>query len=241
MIIKNYTIIALSLISKRLGRGKYFRKKIFSSKNILEKNYQIKSDFSFLQVGANDGISFDFLYDFVVKRNSSGIVIEPVKEYFDELYNNYKNHSAIIKINKAVHKNKKRVTIYKVDLAKINYYPEWVKGIASFNISNITKFGFINKDHIQKEVVLADKLMNLINSYNVSYFDYFQIDTEGYDYEIIKMFDFKIFKPNLIKAEFINLNDIEKKLMRKILKNNGYYVFQEGLDIVGVNLKKISL
>lgn len=73
------------------------------------------SDFAFLQVGANDGKSFDFLYDFVVNRNSKGIVIEPIREYFEELYETYRLYPEILKINKAVNIKTGSVSLYKID------------------------------------------------------------------------------------------------------------------------------
>tara|TARA_R110000787_G_scaffold57566_1_gene131412 strand:+ start:226 stop:951 length:726 start_codon:yes stop_codon:yes gene_type:complete len=241
MIIKNYIYIASALVSKKLGRGKYFRKKLFSTRRILEKNFSINSNFSFLQVGANDGKSFDSLYGFVIKRDVSGIVIEPIKEYFDELCVNYKNHDKILKINKAVHENKKSVSIFKVDTSKFDLYPDWVKGIASFNIDHLTKFDFIKREHIIEEQVIAEDLMGIVNENNIMSFDYFQIDTEGYDYHVINMFDFSMFKPKMVKAEYINLTIEEKKKIKKVLETNGYYVFFQGMDIIGVDLKRIKL
>src|SRR5690606_12891373 len=153
VLIKNYIPIFLAIISKKIGRGKYYRKKLFSTRRILEKNYKNNCEFSFVQVGANDGISFDFLYHFVIKRNSTGVLVEPVKEYFDELSINYKKYNRILKVNKALHKTEKKAIIYKVDKTKIDLYPDWVKGIASFDKTNLTKFNVINLQHIVKEVV----------------------------------------------------------------------------------------
>jgi len=241
MIIKNYIYIFFAILSKTFGRGKYFRKKLFSTPRILKENFPENNEFSFLQVGANDGVSFDFLYHFVIKREISGIVIEPIKEYYNELCENYKTFNNVLKVNKAVHEKDNSAIIYKIDKTKVNLYPKWVKGIASFDITNLTKFEFIKKEHIITEEVVAEHLMKIVLDSKIQYFDYFQIDTEGYDYCVVKMFDFFKFKPKIVKAEFVNLTTKEKDEMKKKLVNNGYYVFYEGLDIVGVNLKKISL
>lgn len=241
MIINNYICIIASKFSKKIGRGKYFRKKVFSTKRILEKNFLSDTSFSFVQIGANDGISFDFLYFFVTNRRSTGILVEPVKEYFDELCSNYLDYPAILKVNKAVHRTEKNAVIYKIENSKRNLYPDWVKGIASFDKSNLTKFDILQEEHIVEELVEAETLMNIINEREFKNFDYLQIDTEGYDFKIVEMFDFSKFKPSIIKAEFINLSDEEKLKMKKRLVSNGYFVFFEGLDIVGVDLGKIRL
>ena len=65
--IKNYLLISIIKVLNRIGRGFVLRKKTFSSQYILERNFPENKNFNFIQVGANDGISFDFLYDFVTK------------------------------------------------------------------------------------------------------------------------------------------------------------------------------
>ena len=241
MVLKNYFLISVAQISRFMGRGKYFRKKLFCCQRIMEKNFHRQSRFSFVQVGANDGVSFDFLYNFVINRKSKGIVIEPIKEYYKELCENYKNQPNILKINKAINKVAGNVKLYKVDSSKIELYPDWVKGIASFNLNHLTKFEFIKKEHILEERVKAEPLMNIINKCNLSGFDYFQVDTEGYDYEVVDMFDFEKYKPKMVKAEYVNLSMEEKKKIKTKLRSNRYYVFFQGLDIVGIDMKRIKL
>lgn len=241
MIFNNYKIVLLSNLSKRFGRGAYYRKKIFNTQRILNKNYPVNSSFSFLQVGANDGVSFDFLFDFVVQRQIKGVVIEPIKDYYEELCQNYKPYPNVIKVHCAVHKDKSNILVYKVANSKFELYPDWVKGIASFDITNITKFDFIKEEHIEAEQVLAKPLMQIVEESKIEAIDYFQIDTEGYDFEVIQMLDFKKLKPKLIKAEYVNLSAIEKEMMTKLLHTHGYYVFFEGIDIIGINLKKMWL
>lgn len=241
MLLKNYYFITLAKLSKNLGRGKYYRKKLFSTRRILENNYPLGEPFSFLQVGANDGVSFDSLYSFVTKRKISGIAIEPINNYFLELCKNYSAYPDVLCINKAVHETASSATIYKVNETMIKHYPDWVKGIASFSKEHITKFDFIDPVHIQEEIVEAAHLMNIIENTQLKSFDYFQVDTEGYDLKVINMFDFRNYKPKIIKAEYINLAADEKKAMRKILKKHGYFVFSQGLDIIGIDLNKIKL
>ncbi|WP_338733327.1 FkbM family methyltransferase [Mangrovimonas cancribranchiae] len=239
--IKNYKQVFLASISKVFGRGKYYRKRLFDLKRILEKNYPQKSDFNFIQVGANDGVSFDFLYHFVIKRNCSGVVIEPIAEYFEELLENYKDYENIIKVRTAVHNHLKSVQIYKIDNETFHLYPKWVKGIASFQKSNLTKFEIIKPEHIIKETVLAAPLMKIIDLDMFQKVDYFQVDTEGYDFEIINMIDFTKINPKIIKAEYVNLNEEDKISMEKFLKLQGYFVFKQGLDLVGIKLNKVIL
>jgi transcription antitermination factor NusG len=77
--LKNQLFIFIYKLKYKINRRNY---KLYSFKRSLEKTFKTNKEFSFIQVGANDGISFDDLYDFVTKRKSFGVVIEPVKVTF---------------------------------------------------------------------------------------------------------------------------------------------------------------
>ncbi len=239
--LKNQFLILVIQISNKFGRGFELRKKIFSSQRILEMNFPKNRKFSFIQVGANDGISFDFLYEFAISRQSSGLVIEPVMDYFNELVINYKDYPEIKKINKAVHCFEKSKRIFKIKESRKQNYPDWVRGMASFD-ENHHKRQNILKEDMEVENVSADTLMNIISdSYSNKKIDYLQIDTEGYDMEILKMLDFTIVKPSLIKYEHVNLGEADFKASKKLLMDQEYLLYNEGYDIIGIDLHRIRL
>ena len=224
--------------------NKVFRKNkntFFNSLRILENNFPQSKEFKFIQVGANDGMSFDHLYDFVVKRDSKGIVIEPLKEFFQKLELNYFKFKDIIKINKAVHPTSKEVYIYKVVENALSKYPLWVQGSASFDSEHLKKLNIDSKD-ISKLTVICDNLMNIyIQNYHFTLVDYLQIDTEGFDFEVLKMIDFNLLKPSIIKYEHTNLNKIDLTKSIRLLRDNGYFIFYETEDIIACLLGKIKL
>lgn len=226
---------------RKLGRGKYLTRKAFSSRRMLERNFPKSTNFNFIQVGANDGVSFDFLYEIVVNRKSSGLVIEPIKEYFDVLVLNYIEFENIVKENKAVHPTQKEFSIYKVKKEAYDKYPDWAKGIASFNPSHHEALNIKTSD-ICEVLVACDHLMNIINKNDKNKeIDYFQVDTEGFDYEVIKMIDFKIIKPKILKFESVSLSVEDINSVCNLLKKQNYYIFNEDNDTVAVDLKKIRL
>lgn len=86
------------------------------------KNYRLKNDFKpletlfyktlhpnffFIQIGANDGVSFDPIYKLVTKEKVKGIAIEPVTDIFEKLKINYKKHQQVKLLNLAIHKDQK--------------------------------------------------------------------------------------------------------------------------------------
>lgn len=235
-----FWVFVTSILSN-FGRGYNFKKNLFNCELILKRNFKEKTNFSFIQVGANDGVSFDFLYSFVINRKSRGVVIEPIVEYFEDLVKNYVEYPNIVKVNKAVHKTNKSINIYKIDSSKKHRYPEWVKGLASFDKAHHLKTGIDTNDIIEEEV-LADTLMNIINeNYTNKKLDFFQIDTEGYDFEVLKMLDFSEMRPKIIKYESVNLKIEEVKELKVLLKQKKYYSFVEKGDTIAVDLERIRL
>jgi FkbM family methyltransferase len=236
VLLSNY----LKLIYKKIKALSYFPKS-YSIKNILYKNFRPGTPFVFIQVGANDGISHDFLYEFVMQHESTGIVIEPLSDYFELLQENYAYTSSIYKVKKAVHSHLKKVPMYRVDPMRLNELPAWASGIGSLDPKHYKKSG-LPEDYIIIEYVEADHLMNIIKTFAISMdIDLLQIDVEGYDFEVLKQVDFSNLKPKLIKLEYMNLSKEDLADAVKTLKANGYYCYYEDIDLVGVDLKLIKL
>lgn len=240
--VRNYIFLLLRIIFKLIPHK--IKKSIrldLNFERILKKNYPENQPFCFIQVGGLDGKSFDGLYNFVKDRNSSGIIIEPLEDYFLKLKENYSFNKNIELINKAVHPKLKEVTLYRVNPSAISGLPDWATGIASLDKDHHKKSG-INSKFIVSEDVPADHLMilvrQLIRSHKV---DLFQCDVEGFDLETIKMIDFASFKPSIIKFEYVNLNRNQISEAHRLLKSQGYFCFYQFPDIIALQLKKILL
>lgn len=189
----------------------------------------------FIQIGANDGRSFDPIYQFVTRNHSRvrGIVVEPVREYFDELVVTYKKYPSVIAINSAIHNSEREMTLYKVDPDRMKGLSAWAKGIASFDGRHHTLSG-IPSDAIVSEKVRCMPLNELLESHRVAEIDLLQIDTEGYDSEIIRNLDFGTIKPRIIHFE----HGLPAKIMSRqtflsvseVLHRNGYEIAIEHYD-----------
>ena len=193
---------------------------------------------SFIQIGGNDGISFDPLYDFVRANHHQvkGIVVEPLNDYFKQLSFNYRNYPNITPIEIAVHKSEKEMTIYRVAPDKLSDYPAWAKGISSFNKEKLIKSDKIDPGAIISEKVPCISLGQLVRDHHLSSVDLLQIDTEGYDFEIVSAIDFSLIKPTLIHFE----HGVSKGIMsrqnlarlRELLHQNAYELWLTEWDAV---------
>lgn len=185
----------------------------------------------FVQVGANDGVSFDTLYAKVMQHRCAGLVIEPLPDKFALLAKNYAAHPLVTPVRFAVHASAESIDLFRVSVEGERQLPQWVSGIASFDRDHLVKHSV--PDHfIVTERVPCTTLMSLLERHAYLDANILQIDTEGYDGEIIKMIDFQKFKPSLIKYEHKNLSTTEAADVKALLLKNGYRVYKSGSDTV---------
>ncbi len=192
-------------------------------------------DFFFVQIGANDGRRADDSYDFIIRHHLKGIVVEPLKDMFERLSENYASEPQIIKINKAIHQTAKSMPLYRIkNDANV---PDWCHGIASFDKSHLMdgarKVPDIEK-YIIEESVECISLDELFSQTGVEQVSFLQIDTEGYDYEIIKMIDFNKLKPEIIRYECSVFSKQDNQSCIDLLAQQGYRFFDEGNDIIAL-------
>ena len=196
---------------------------------IYKKNHK---DFFFLQIGANDGKRFDPIFNVVKSLNLRGIALEPVKEYYNDLVVNYKN-SRVIPVNKAIYEENKKISIFK---ARGNTnLPEWSKGIASLNPQHYKKSNTDEKN-IVEEVVDAITFEKLFEDFDIKNIDLLQIDTEGYDYNLLKLFPFDKFQPSIVHFEhgfpnkIMSIEQISE--ITSLLLNYGYKIIMKEYDCI---------
>ncbi|MBK9465376.1 MAG: FkbM family methyltransferase [Chitinophagaceae bacterium] len=70
--------------------------------------------------------------------------------------------------------------------------------------------------------------------------DLLLIDTEGYDFEILKTIDFSNFRPDLLIFEVSNLDRKDFNASIEILKKNEYQVYINHIDCIALK-KNIHL
>lgn len=229
MFIKNQVMNILQYVVGLYGyeivKKSFFDKEL---KKLLQKN-----DFFFIQVGAHDGVRFDCLYTTITPYDISGIVIEPIKKYYRRLAINYEEYKKVVPLSIALHPTAETADLYYVDIEQLHDLPKWSAGIGSFYKKHHDKTN-IPDECVIKENVQCQHLMDIIEKYNVKSIDLLQIDTEGFDFEILKMLNFKKIKPQLIKYEFVNLDKNTQQKSIQFLENAGYKVCIESSDAVAI-------
>jgi len=193
---------------------KKFRK--FSAYHALDKkllNYINYKNGFYIDCGANDGVNQSTTWYFEKYLNWHGVLIEPVPEVFNELKNN---------------RNKN------------NYFYNYALVSKKYNQHKIN-FTFNNKDFLQAKVALhthPHKNENIIrvkcktlekildNTKIPKLIDFFSLDVEGYEFEVLEGINFNStkFKYILVETQFpekIN-NFLNKKKYKFVDRLSNY-------------------
>ena len=184
---------------------------------IINKNFNK----TFLEFGATDGI--DLSNSYVLEKNLgwSGSLSEPSPQWHKNLKNNRPNCKIITKCIWS--KSGEVLDFFESDvgvLSTINDYKESDKVSIPGNTIERVRSGKLVK---VETISLNDVIHKFFNSVAPSYVS---IDTEGSEYDILKFFNFKKFRPIVFTIEH-NFTEIENKIDSLMFKNDYVRVFKE--------------
>jgi FkbM family methyltransferase len=180
---------------------------------------------TFIQVGANDGSFSDPLRKYVLRHKWKGILVEPQPDVFDRLKKNYAGlEDRLIFENAAVSSQGTEMVIYRAPGATDDYAPS----VASGNPKVVARQLGVNVQDLAKITVPVVRLNDLVLRHKFQDVDLLQIDTEGFDWQVLQTLDLSKTQPRLIQLEHGHLSpdDIDKTV--KHLNAAGYHVYFGG-------------
>lgn len=173
-------------------------------------HYKMKKGGYFLEIGASDGINLSNTYLLEKKYNWSGICIEPIKDDYDKLIINRTCHCC----NLAIYSNSGEELEFDI----YDYHSS--SGLNKH--INEHSYNYIGQSIKEKVIVKTITLNDLLELYNApSFIEYMSLDTEGSEYEILRVFNFSKYKFGLIHVEH-NYEEPKRQLIKELLLNNGY-------------------
>ncbi len=200
------------------------------------RKYQ-RPGFTFVQIGANDGKRFDPINHYVAEFKWRGLVVEPIREYFEELQRTYADTPQVVCCNYAIYEEEKPVTLYRADPNA--GLPEWTKGIASINENHSLKSS-TPRDKMIGEQAQGIPLQTLLKKQAIEKVDLLVVDTEGYDYHILKMVDFANDPPQILRFEHGRRDDVmtreQLSELVELLLRSDYEVHLEPYDCVAARI-----
>ena len=223
----------------------------FSDKEVLSAFLSgIGSGAVFVQIGANDGVKNDPIHDTARDFPLKGLLVEPQKDVFERLQNNYSHNPKILLENAAIGTQDGTQSLYKVDVNtvradKLRMRKDY-SGVSSFNRESVVSYlaYFTGKDsifrksdrYIIEEPVATMTFESLLHKHNISNVDLLIIDTEGFDYEIIRTIDFKKHAPGLIYFEHFHLLSEDRLECWGYLSSLGYKCAVTYKDTIAVRV-----
>lgn len=194
----------------------------------------------FLQVGANDGVTFDPIFPLIEKHSLRGTLIEPQPDCYNKLKANYARfgESNFVFVNAAVAAIDGTLPLYRIRVDP--HVPKRLSGIASFNRAVLMKHKAASRvpdfeSLIETDSVCCVSFPSLFNELGLQHVDLLQIDAEGYDADVLHQFDLPRRKPAIVRFEHIHLRWEEHKRCLEHLISNNYKVAIESGDTVAYN------
>jgi FkbM family methyltransferase len=160
----------------------------------------------FVEFGANDGVSLSNTYLLEKEFNWRGILVEPNKIYHDKLRKNRKCQIDTRLVWEDSDTNLLFTRTREPELSTIKKFYD-----TNFHTSKATEDCYINTISL-KDLLIKFNAPKII--------EYLSIDTEGSEYDIIKNFDFNMYKFRIITCEH-NFNENREKI-HTLLTNRGY-------------------
>ena len=167
----------------------------------------------YIESGANDGVTQSNTYYLEKNKRWSGILIEPSASSFELCKQNRSENN--IFLNCALVSN--------------DYDSDYIEGDFDGNLMSSVNGNRRNNIGI-KIKTKAKKLSDILNENNLKKIDFFSLDVEGYEYEVLKGIDFNSHE---FKFLLIEIYKWDYKKIVDLLNTNGYELIE---NLSGFNL-----
>jgi len=213
-------------------------------------------DVQLLQVGANDGVSNDPIFEFVKEHIDSAAFVEPQPDAFRKLQENYADKPNFTFIKGVVFSHDTQMPMYRISPDKESEYKAIYKthanasGVTSLDYNHVRNFllkiapAYFKDNDVEQWIetfdVEAMTFDTLLTKYDLAAVDILQVDAEGYDYEIVQMaLSSNAISPLVINLEHKNLTDTQKSSIKSCLVDKNYSLYMHEGDLCA--FKKIDL
>lgn len=221
--------------------------------SLLDKAARENPTVTIIQIGANVGnTGSDQLYGFLKKHcldsgetpqlRCRAVLVEPVRHLFEQLSVNYANFRGVACEDVAIAETAGTRNFYRlregIDLEAHglkpwseelgSFMPEQMNSLWAHDPENPELRSFVEANIVVDEVRCMS-VHELLAKHQLTDIDLLQIDTEGYDFQILRTIDFKKFTPQYINYERIHLKKDEARC-RALLLSHGYQLHDHGQD-----------
>lgn len=199
---------------------------------------------TFVQIGANDGVARDPLRTQVERRHWSGVMVEPVPYVFERLEQRYGGHPRVHLERAAIAERPGVLPFYHLrEAGEGEEIWSWYHALGSFRREVVLSHKNLIPD-IEDRLTMTEVPCLTFNALceraNLQQLDLLQMDTEGYDYQILRTIDLEVWRPRLIIYEHHHLSPDERREARGLLTESGYLTFEHGLDTAALDSTRLG-
>jgi FkbM family methyltransferase len=203
---------------------------------------------SFLQIGGYDGVSYDPLRKHILTGKLTGVIVEPVPMHVEKLRELYAGSDLIRIEHCAVDREAGERTMWFFSREAIanGTIGQVFGGITSFLLPNLLEKGgtlgglysdanrAILNSLVESITVPCHTYDTVMARHGLERIDLLQIDTEGYDFELLKVFDFTRHRPAIVHYECQHLQPQDAQAAEALLRGYGYVLSSNGYDTLAV-------
>ena len=171
-----------------------------------------------IQIGSNDGSSGDPIHALVrADPRWRGLFVEPVPYLFERLRRSYAGHDGLMFANVAINDGSTQ-PFYWIDpqARKENpELPDWCDQLGSFreeHIRGVPEIADILLRYRRVTDITGWTFQELLDRHGITHFDLLHIDTEGYDWQVLRQVDLVTYQPQVVLYEHKCLTSEEKAL-----------------------------
>ena len=188
------------------------------------------AEFLFIEIGAHDGLHGDPIRPFVIQYHWKGILVEPQPKIFKRLVDNYRLETQLIFENAAIAGSDGWATLYAFSASA--GLPDHASMLASFNREVVAHNAHGYRGDIEELKIPTITIDSLLSKYGVQFVDLLMIDTEGFDFEIIRMLGATNVRPAIIHFESAFMSRDQSFECHELLHSWGYRVLTIGIDTI---------
>jgi FkbM family methyltransferase len=199
--VKNKLSMLRRKIAESFGISRYSRPSLFEIDRKLEQYFNYRNGF-FIEVGANDGFTFSNTYYFEQFKGWKGILVEGIPELYQQCL--LERPKAKV-FNCALVSSDFSESYVTMKYSNLMSLVEGSLKSKQAEENHVIKGGKIQKGVIPYEIkVPARTLTSILDECEVNEIDFFSLDVEGYELNVLKGLDFNKYRPKymLIEARF---------------------------------------
>lgn len=193
----------------------------------------LKPNSTFVQIGAFDGQTGDPAIEYVQAGKLKCLLVEPIELSFQKLKKVYDGMPHVHLIQAAVASSDGEMIMYRVRPGSRSD-TELRGALASFDKTHLLRHA-IQESDIEETRVPALTLKSLLARFGFKKINILQIDTEGFDAEVVKMALALEDTPDCINFEHTNLSLETKESLYDLLTQKGYLFSHDKADTLALH------